>query len=330
MLKRNLSSIIAIACVFALIASPTLFAGETAWLGIYTQTVDRDLQEAFDLQSDYGVVVKYVVDDSPADEAGLRQGDIVLKIDGDKTDDADRLIDIVGSKNPGDKIEMTIIRNGKEKTLSATLTDREERDNEPMIGSYGHNAPRIFSKSWTNRKSYMSSTYIGMELQTMGKQLSEYFGISDGTGILISEVYDDSPAKKAGLEAGDVVLKADGTDIEEVSDLQKIVADKNDGDQLVLTILRDKKEKDVEVTIEETPDNFGKTFGQGMTPFNWEDFDIYLPQMKGLFRGNFYNDDQDYRQRDDENSAELKNDLRELKKEMQQLKDELNDLREND
>lgn len=327
MKKRALVAILTMVMALPFFIISTASADNTAWLGIYTQTVDKDLKEAFDLESDKGVIVKYVVPDSPADQAGLRQGDIVLKIDNQPTDDADQLVDIVTGYNPGDEISMLIIRDGKEKTIKAKLDERENREEPPITmhnpGRMWGPAPKAYTKTWKNSKFRSNNTYIGIGLESMSDQLAEYFGVDNGTGVLVTEVYEDSPAEKAGLKAGDVITKVDGKDFDNVSDIQEAVRDKKEGEKIDLTVLRDKKEKDFTLNVENVPDTYGNIFFHNVPDADWDNFQFNMPRMQGLFRG----DTDDNGVFDAQNFREQ---MKDLQKEMEQMKKELQELREND
>jgi len=326
MRRRTITTITAFLLAFPLFLTASAAAGNTAWLGIYTQTVDSDLKEAFDLEAEKGVIVKYVVPDSPADVAGLRQGDIVLKIDKKATNDADQLIEIVTARQPGDEIELLVIRDSKEKTLKARLDERSNREEPPMTmhrpGRMWHHAPKSYTKSWTNTKFRSNNTYIGIGLESMSKQLAEYFGVTKGTGVLVSEVYEDSPAEKAGLKAGDVIVKVDGNEFERVADVQEAVLDKDEGEKIELTVLRDKKEKQFTLDVEKAPDTFGNAFFHNLPDVDWDNFQFQIPRMPGMFRGDY--DDNVF------DSESFRDQMKDLKEEMEQLKKELQELKEND
>ncbi len=323
MKKRIFIAVLTLALAVPLSLAVSAWAKDTAWLGIYTQTVDKDLQEAFDLPSDRGVVVKNVISDSPADEAGLSTGDIILKIDGTATDDADLLTEIVTGHKPGDEIDIEVLRKGKNKTIKTVLGDREEID-RPMAEVWNRGSgPHTYSKTWQYSKQYSNDTYIGVALETLGKQLGDYFGVGDKTGVLISEVYEDSPASKAGLKAGDVILGVDGRDIESVSDVQEAVGDKKEGDQIELSVLRDRKEQKFTLDIEEAPASYGSNIAPFMTPnFDWDNFNMNLPKMKGLFRG-YFDDEQAF------DSEKLQEQMQQLQKQLQEMKEELQNMKDN-
>ncbi|MGE5572123.1 MAG: S1C family serine protease [Bacteroidota bacterium] len=97
--------------------------------------------------------------------------------------------------------------------------------------------------------------WIGVGLQELTSDLADYFGVRDRTGVLIAYVYPDSPAEKAGLREGDVILKLDGKKMETVSQVQNEVRRSKPGDRVTLQIWRDKAAKYVTITLGEMPDS---------------------------------------------------------------------------
>jgi len=290
-----------------------------AWLGIYTQSIDQNLKEAFNLDTDHGVVVKMLIPDSPADEAGLKQGDIILTFGGKDLDGADQLIEDMKAYKPGDKVVMNVIRKGNEKEIAVTLgsrTDQEKADDNVMkwYGSVPHN----YSKSYKFFNSQMADTYIGVSLQSLSEQLGDYFGVADGNGALIEEVMPESPAEKAGLKAGDVIVKIDGNNIEGPSDVQNDIWDKEKGDKVEVTVVRDKKEQTFALEVEESPEGHSLGRLDGIPGF---DNTFFMPRMKGLFNGNMdkdnFFDSEDFQQQMDQ-----------LQEQMQQLREQMMELKE--
>lgn len=96
--------------------------------------------------------------------------------------------------------------------------------------------------------------WIGVGLQELTPDLANYFGVKDKTGVVIAYVYPDSPAEKAGLSEGDVILKLDGKQMKTVSQVQKEVQNRKAGDKITLQIWRDRAARYVTVTLEEKPD----------------------------------------------------------------------------
>ena len=109
-----------------------------------------------------------------------------------------------------------------------------------------------------------NSRQIGVGVGSLGKQLGEYFGVADGKGVLINSVRENSPAAKAGLRAGDVIVEVDGKPVAGSMELTRAISEKKEGD-VNLTIVRNKNRQTIRVTPE-------KMQGGGGT-WRIEDFD---------------------------------------------------------
>ncbi len=312
--------LIALAALFILSGpAPVKADSDQGYLGVYPQTIDKDLKEAFKLNSDHGVIIKGVENDSPADKAGIKQGDILLEYNGQDLASADDLVRLVHNDKPGQKVDLVVLHKGKEKNVSLELGDANQyadNDMRSFFGPGGHMAPGVhsFSKTWSSDNSSLTDTYIGVELSSLSEQLGQYFGVDNGDGALVTTVMDDSPAQKSGIKAGDVIVDIDGSQIDSPSDVQQIVRKANKGDELAVTVLRDKSRQKIDIEVAE---NENMSF---MNPdqFNWNDnnFPFFAPQMNGLFRGNFDSNTQN-------DNQSLRKEIEALKKEVQDLKDQV-------
>jgi membrane-associated protease RseP (regulator of RpoE activity) len=103
--------------------------------------------------------------------------------------------------------------------------------------------------------------YIGVTLDPLGKDLAAFFGIKDGVGLLVREFAEDSPAQKARVKIGDVIVKADGKRVETVAELSEMIQDKKKGDKIKIELMRDKKTMTLEVEIGEDERGFESFFG---------------------------------------------------------------------
>lgn len=258
--------LILVVAALVLVGTATTRTGRSAdaWLGIYTQTVDADLAKAFDLAVEHGAIVNEVVDDSPADDAGLRDGDVIVAIDGSKIHDTDDLLDLIDDSDPGDEIVLTIDRDGKQKQISVELGKERGRKSHGGWGRlFGHggshrvpappalpDVPEVYSLSFGGSRSF-----LGVSLTDLSDQLGDFFGVEDGRGALITEVEDDSPADEAGLEAGDVIVAIGDEEVDDYDDVVEIIAETEEGDKIIVALIRDRKELDVEVEVGERDDN---------------------------------------------------------------------------
>ena len=100
--------------------------------------------------------------------------------------------------------------------------------------------------------------WLGVSIQNIDEKLAKSFGLAKTGGILVSDVQDGTPAAKAGLRQGDVILKLNDTELTDVGDLRNRIAMLEPGSKAALTLVRDGKEQRLDVTIGKQPDNFGK------------------------------------------------------------------------
>ncbi len=295
---------------------------ERGWLGVYTQSVTYDVAKAWDLDLKYGALVNDVIGDSPADKAGLKEGDVIVSLNGEKVTDADDLTDLIAETKPGDKASVGIVRDGEDQTIEVTLGEPKDED---FIWSGNWSKGDHDYGSWTVKRE--KSPYIGVMLDNLTDQLGKYFGAADGEGALITEVVEDSPAEKAGLAAGDVIVKIDDEKVEDAGDVSDMIQDHSKGDKVAVTVLRDHKQKNIEVEVGESD---SPTFGSYRF-FPGPDMPaINIPKLKGLYLGNFTDgddaevfDNEEFRENMKELAEELKNLKLEVKSNVQVDKDEL-------
>lgn len=329
-MKRLFTTAIAAAILLGLVAAPLsakTAKGSNAWLGVYTQSVDRDISDAFELDIDYGAIVNEVLGDSPADEAGINDGDVIISFDGQKVWDQDDLLDFIEEKKAGESVALELIRDGKSMTVNVELGKRprsrglfssgrkyEQRSNFRLAPGSGK----------VRRFGFSSGGYVGISLTTLTEQLADYFGVKGNEGVLITEVTEDSPAQEAGLKAGDVIIAIEDEEISDYSDVKEIVGESDKGDKLTFTILRNKRKQKIEVEVGESEDSsFGFSFFNApdiaIIP-DIPDIDIYVPRAGGRYN-RFNRDDNSYFDYDEflEDMSEFKEDMAEFKKEMKDL-----------
>jgi S1-C subfamily serine protease len=204
-------------------STETKSSSSRPWLGVVTQSLDDDLKDGLDYQGD-GVLVNRVADDSPAAKAGLKQGDVIVSMNGKSVDSPDDLQDLVRSAKAGDKAAMVVVRDGKKQTLTASLV---ERPSEMVWGDDQHRIVIRESPDMQFDLNHMPDVAdlpeighgrLGVELQDLNPDLGGYFSVPDGKGALIVSVVDGSAAGLAGLKAGDVIVKIGDRDIEDADD----------------------------------------------------------------------------------------------------------------
>ncbi len=224
--------------------------------------------------------------ESPAELAKLKEGDIVLKIEREEVASTKMLAKEIRKRKPGKTTTLKIERNGKEIDVKVKLGEYSEKyvrieleskfprlfiapkpPKPPVAPKLPElrklpkpPEPKIFSWGLEHRK------YIGIYLEEINRELSEYFGVKEGRGLLVAKITRDSPAEKAGLKVGDVIIKADGIRTERARDLTRVIQDKEKGERIKLELLRNKKVRSVEVEIEEERSGFSYSYKY------WEDY----------------------------------------------------------
>jgi len=280
---KNRTKFVRVLSIYLIIAfgvvvfQSVLLAGEgeekskSGFLGIYPREIDNAMREALDFE-EAGILVEDVVKDGPSDQAGLMAGDIILEVNGIKMFNVDRLHKIAGRSTPGDKAAIAVLRDGKKKKISVTVGEREEPEHFFMQNEHGDMnmmfAPENKKKMKQMKKKMKKmkkekccpTVWIGVKLDDLSEQLGDYFGVSKGEGILVSEVITDSPAEKAGLNAGDVIVEVEGNKITSASDIHNALMDKKPGEETSVGLIRDKKSINKKVTLEEPPEDWGLGF----------------------------------------------------------------------
>ncbi|MDD3732297.1 MAG: PDZ domain-containing protein [candidate division Zixibacteria bacterium] len=317
LLKSLLVATLMVGLFFGFASAKSKTSYKVAWMGVYTQTLDDDLVEAFKLPVDYGAIINEVVEDSPADKVGLKEDEIIISFENKKVRTSEDLIDFVTEKNPGDKVKLVIIdEDGNKKDVEVELGRRKSSDLRKFFWS-GDGDDRDLRYYYFGKDSY---PFIGVSLSELTDQLGEFFGIKDGVGVLITDVAEDSPAEKAGLKAGDVIIAVDGEEVEDAGDVREIIQDKEIGETAEVSIVRDKKEQLVKVEVAES--EVSSKFGNNWNLYipDLPPIDIQIPKMKGLYHSLDKLDDyRDYSDEYRQQMKELKRELKEMKKELEEI-----------
>lgn len=238
------------------------FSGGT-FLGVYAEDVSKENMSRYGQSQVRGVGITEIVKASPAERAGLKQGDVILRFDNEAVTSVRKLTRLVSESSPDQTARLTISRGGSEQEVSVTLDKRSENNAWRMVTPPGglfrvdpkdfpKDFPRIeqFGNMAPNGENFVfafgNNRRIGISTQTLTKQLADYFGVQEG-GVLVSSVSEDSPAAKAGLKAGDIITAVDGEKLESAGGLSRAINKKDDGD-VTLTVVRDKNQRTVKVT----------------------------------------------------------------------------------
>ncbi len=250
------------------------------YLGIQAASITSENLSQFGLKEVRGVGIEKVIENSPAAAAGLQNGDVILRFDGEEVKSMAKLTRLIGETAPDQKARLTILRGGEEREITVTLGKRpamsfgmERFGTFPAMPSmpampnmppmpnmptpdmklsdeYFKALPAIPGQgvySW----AFIPGRKIGVVAEPLTKQLGEHFGVADGKGLLIMEVRENSPAARAGIKAGDIIVEVDGAAVSEAVELIRAVNAKKEGD-VEITFVRDRNRQKVRVTPEQT------------------------------------------------------------------------------
>ncbi len=163
---------------------------DRGWLGVMIQEVDKALADSFGLKKPEGALVARVEPGSPAQAAGVKNGDIITRFNGQKVIESGDLPHAVGITNPGETVVMQVIREGRKKSLDVTVT---ALDSEPAFAGESN-----FGGSSIDGK-------LGMVVDSLTRELSNQLDIDNG--VVVRSISPNGPAAEAGIQEGDVITQ---------------------------------------------------------------------------------------------------------------------------
>jgi serine protease Do len=188
------------------------------WLGVSIQDLSQDLAKSFNLKDQTGALVSGVMENSPADKAGLKRGDLVIELDGKTVADSISLRNRVSALAPGTKIEMKIIRNGSQQAITATLGEAKEKAEV--------------------KKTEYSNVLKGITVQDLTPGLRDKLDIPESlTGVVVTDVAPDAPTHGL-LQANDVIQEVNRQGIKSAQEYEQAVSKIGDKDGVLLLVFR--------------------------------------------------------------------------------------------
>ena len=228
-----------------------LFSAQ-GYLGVDLGEVDNERANALPTKDTHGAEVVMVDHDAPASKSGLlRLHDVILLLDGQPFDNVDQLRRRLREMPSGRTVNLLINREGKNINVSVQLCDRallqqqawsrhftvpEPAAGQSFLGNVASSGP-AFLDSMIPR-----ALYVGADVNPVRTQLADYFGVKSGTGLLVESVDDQSPASRAGLKAGDVVVKVESQQMTSKNDWFKAIRNHR-GHLVQVTVMRNKQEQ---------------------------------------------------------------------------------------
>jgi len=231
-------------------------SGTSAYLGVDISEVTPERVGALKLKEEQGVEVLMVDQDSPAGKAGLKEHDVILTLNGSEVESGAQLRRMIHETPPGRTVTLGISRDGQAQTVKAQLADRrkalawKDRDG-------GNNAftvppiPPIPNFPEIEIPSIIvvhSSPRSGLMVENLTPQLGEFFGAKGAKGVLVRSVEKGSVAAKAGLRAGDVIVRVNGEPVTDVGDFSQALRSHKSGNASV-GVIREKHEQTISLPV---------------------------------------------------------------------------------
>jgi serine protease Do len=205
------------------------------------QDVNEKIARKVKLDSEEGAYVNEVLEDSPADSAGIQECDVIIEFNGKKLFDSDDLAKTVRRTLPETKVNLVIIRESEKKTLHLTVGKKRESQRY-MVGGLP-NIPDVHV--------FEDNRILGLQLLALNEQLGEYFGAPNNEGVLVEEVEYKSSAEKAGFKAGDIVVRVGEKTVDAVEKIRKELQKYDEGDTVKFEVMRKSTKKILNVEMEE-------------------------------------------------------------------------------
>ncbi len=224
--------------------------GGSSYLGIGVADITAERAKALNLKEQRGAEVTNMTPDSPASKAGIKEGDVVLEYDGTAVQGVEQLTRLVRETPVGRQVKISVWRNGAAQTLTATIEARKGT----VIQSDGFDIAvptfRLPAINGPFRLTWQTPV-LGIEGESLRseQQLAEFFGVKDG--VLVKSVGKNSAAEKAGVKAGDVVVKVDDTTVSSSQEITRALRALGSKRTFTVTVVRNKKEMPLTVTMEE-------------------------------------------------------------------------------
>jgi serine protease Do len=187
------------------------------YLGVVIQQLTRELAESFDIEQSQGILVSQVNEDSPADKAGLKTGDVIVQYKGRPVKDIGDFRNRVAQTPPGSRESMVVIRNGERKEIKV------------KIGELGEDTPLAQAPAASAEK-------LGLSVQTLTPELAQQFNAKPGQGVVVTQVKPGSIAAIAGIKTGNVVLEVDRKPIDSAAAFNRAIEESQQNDRVLLLI----------------------------------------------------------------------------------------------
>ena len=241
----------------------TVFRMSGPQLGVRLEEVDKDVVTRLKLKDEKGALVTEVLDNSAAEKAGIRKDDVILTFQGEFVLTAGQLSRLVRDQPSGRKVDIDIIRGGAPLKVTATLEKGEwsrEGMDLPDVEDMTERLTERLGRLDEHGPAWMALTRggkgrLGIAYTEIEGQLASYFKAPKDTAVLVNSVVEGSAAGKAGIKAGDLLVKLGGASIAEGTDLLEAVSDLEPGKPTPVTVWREGKGVELSVRVDAPRDS---------------------------------------------------------------------------
>jgi serine protease Do len=237
---------------------PSEDSGTGAYLGVDVTDVSTERLSALKLKEEKGVEVTLVDQDAPAGKAGIKEHDVILSMNGTPIESGAQLRRMIHETPSGRIVALNLSRDGQPLTVKVQLGDRrgEFPHLSPSAREFHVEIPPIpnvpdIEMTGMSVVVVQSSARSGLMIENITPQLGEFFGVKNGNGVLVRSVEKGSRAEKAGLRAGDVIVKINDQPVHDTSDFSHALRTRKGTDAIGVGVIRDKKEQNLNLTLPE-------------------------------------------------------------------------------
>jgi serine protease Do len=202
---------------------------ERGQLGVIVGSIDAETARGFNLPDTRGALVNELADDSPAAKAGVQRGDVIRSINGTPINQSSELPPIIGAMTPGTRVTLGILRDGREREITVTLSQLDEAS--------ASGTPSFREEPGRDRAAPASSNPLGIVGQDLDAQDRRQLGLDSDEGVGVARV-QGLAAREAGIRPGDVILAVGRTNVASVAALNRALADVEPGDTVMLLVRR--------------------------------------------------------------------------------------------
>ena len=204
-----------------------------SWLGVYIQNVDDNVAKALKLSNRDGALVSDVVEESPAEKAGLEQGDVIVEFNDVLIYDSAHLKNIVSSTPPGTLSKVIIFRDEKKKSVNVTLEEIKKSDDKTIVSMP------------------LNDRDFGLEVKDVNKTLAEKYGVPMEQGVVVINVIPNSEAFDAGIQEGDLITRVGTEKIKSKREFKSQLKKAKKQGSVLLLVSRDDVSRFVALEVQE-------------------------------------------------------------------------------